>query len=297
MMITEVELNWQKHYDALITRARSRVIEGYSESHHVLPRCLGGNDSMANLVRLTPEEHFIAHVLLVKMHPGNRDLVWAAELMTVGNLRLQGRSQNKLSGWLKRRVAEIRGSPEVRLAHSERAKNDPRCVDALRRGNEAKTGVPRTAIAKEKLSAAHKTSPAAIEARAAMQGRKRGVPRGEETRKRIGAAQTGKKLSQAHRDAIAAGNRGKPKSAEHNAKVSAALMGKPGTRRGAVLSEETKQKQRDAAIRRYYPDGVVPEKPARDPVRTARAHKAWETKRAKAAQNDEGIPICPTSTT
>jgi hypothetical protein len=251
---------------------------------------------MTNLVRLTPEEHFIAHVLLVKLHPGNRSLVYAAELMTVATMRLVGRSQNKLSGWLKRRVAEVRGSPEVRLAHSERAKNDPRCVDGLRRAQEANVGVPRTVIAKEKLSAAHKTSVAALDARTVMQSRKLGVQRSEETRKRISAAQTGKKLTQAHRDAISAGNRGKPKSAEHNAKVSAALMGKPGTRRGATTSEETKQKMREAAIRRYHPDGVVPEKPARDPVRTARAHKAWETKRAKAAQNDEGIPICPTST-
>lgn len=283
-------MNWQKHYDALISRARGRMLEGYSEKHHVIPRCLGGDDSMANLVRLTPEEHFVAHQLLVKLHPESHALVYAVRMMAVDNVRLVGRAQNKLFGWLKRRLAEVQSSPEVRLAHSERAKSDPRCFEALKRAQEACIGVPRTDIAKEKMSAAHKTSPAALEARNVLQESRRGVPRKEETRRRIGVAFAGKKLSQTHKDAIAAAHKGKVKSAEHVAKIAAALTGKPGTRRGAVTSEETKQKMREAALRRHYPDGVIPDKVAVDPKFSARARKAWETKRAKAAQQQESEP-------
>jgi hypothetical protein len=62
---------------------------------------MGGGDEPDNLVDLTPEEHYVAHQLLVKIHPNVSALVYAANMMTVaaGN---QLRS-NKRYGWLKRR--------------------------------------------------------------------------------------------------------------------------------------------------------------------------------------------------
>ena len=42
----------------------------YTENHHIIPECLGGIDSLDNLVHLTAREHFIAHVLLTKMTTG-----------------------------------------------------------------------------------------------------------------------------------------------------------------------------------------------------------------------------------
>ncbi len=36
----------------------------YFESHHIIPKSLGGSDSYRNLVLLTPEEHYICHSLL-----------------------------------------------------------------------------------------------------------------------------------------------------------------------------------------------------------------------------------------
>lgn len=38
----------------------------YCEQHHIVPKCLGGADSLDNLVNLTPREHYIAHLLLAK---------------------------------------------------------------------------------------------------------------------------------------------------------------------------------------------------------------------------------------
>ena len=75
-------MNYSAHYNRLIERARSRVLDGYSERHHVIPRCMGGGNDPSNLVRLTPEEHFVAHQLLVKMNPHNRRLDRAAFLMS-----------------------------------------------------------------------------------------------------------------------------------------------------------------------------------------------------------------------
>lgn len=54
-------------YYSIIDKARSRTIAGYFEKHHIVPKCLGGNDTEENLINLTPKEHFLCHWLLTKM--------------------------------------------------------------------------------------------------------------------------------------------------------------------------------------------------------------------------------------
>ena len=96
-------MEYTKHYESLIAKARARVTNPveYYERHHVLPKCLGGDDSSDNLVDLTPEEHYTAHLLLVKIYPKNHSLVLAASMMTVN------RCNNKRYGWLKRKHAAV----------------------------------------------------------------------------------------------------------------------------------------------------------------------------------------------
>lgn len=53
----------------------------YYESHHIVPRCLGGNDDKENLVLLTAREHFIAHRLLSKIYPQDLNLKLAVLFM------------------------------------------------------------------------------------------------------------------------------------------------------------------------------------------------------------------------
>ena len=61
---------------------RRKTVKGYYESHHVVPKCLGGWESRDNLVRLTAAEHYIAHLLLMKMYPENRKLALPVILMS-----------------------------------------------------------------------------------------------------------------------------------------------------------------------------------------------------------------------
>lgn len=74
-------MDYQKHYYKLIGKARTRINEGYTERHHIIPKCLGGSDTITNLVALTAKEHFVAHHLLCKMFPENDHLVYAFYLM------------------------------------------------------------------------------------------------------------------------------------------------------------------------------------------------------------------------
>ena len=93
-------MNYKKIYDSLIERGRTRTLECYTESHHIVPRCMGGSDEKENLVDLTPEEHYLAHQLLIKIYPNNHALIKAAVMM------IPNRPSNKMYGWLRRRFSE-----------------------------------------------------------------------------------------------------------------------------------------------------------------------------------------------
>ena len=101
-------MNYQNIYDNIIRRGQSRVLTEYKESHHIVPRCLGGTDEPSNLVDLTPEEHYTCHQLLVKIYPDNNKLLNAALFMTANGM---GRRSNKVYGWLKRRYSEYMKGP------------------------------------------------------------------------------------------------------------------------------------------------------------------------------------------
>jgi len=102
-------MNYEKIYNTLVSRGQSRILEGYSEKHHIVPKCLGGTDDASNLVSLTPEEHYLCHLLLVKLYPNNIRLVKAAMFMLSSNSEQQ--RNNKSYGWLKRQYSEYMRGP------------------------------------------------------------------------------------------------------------------------------------------------------------------------------------------
>ena len=96
-------MDYQKHYNKLIERARNRLLEGYVEEHHIIPKCMDGLNDAANIVALTPEEHYVAHQLLIKMYPNESKLIFAVKMMTVRSPKHS--RNNKLYGWLKRKYS------------------------------------------------------------------------------------------------------------------------------------------------------------------------------------------------
>lgn len=124
-------MDYQKIYTALIERAKTRVLSCYTETHHILPWCMNGSDAPENKVELTPEEHYIAHQLLVQIHPTNDKLVFAAKIMA------STRCNNKLYGWLKRKFAAA-----VVKRHTGR-KNSPETIAKMRASAKARGKVIR----------------------------------------------------------------------------------------------------------------------------------------------------------
>jgi hypothetical protein len=77
-------MNYQRIYDQIIERAKTRQLSDYKEKHHIIPRCSGGSNDKDNLVELTAREHFICHQLLCEIYPNNRSLKYALCLMNIG---------------------------------------------------------------------------------------------------------------------------------------------------------------------------------------------------------------------
>lgn len=181
-------MNYQKIYDGLMARAVGRVIDGYVESHHIVPRCMGGGDEPANLVRLTPEEHYLAHQLLVHIYPAKSGLAFA--MMSMCWDRHGERLNNKMFGWVRRRVAEA-----IRLQKTGIA-CPPWVAEKIRLANKGRI-TPE--IERLKISAGLKGKPKSPEHRAKV-GRKgrvspmTGRTHSEETKAKMRAAATGRKM-------------------------------------------------------------------------------------------------------
>jgi hypothetical protein len=56
--------NW---YFAIINNSKNNSADEYLEKHHIIPRSLGGNNTKDNIAKLTAKQHFICHLLLIKM--------------------------------------------------------------------------------------------------------------------------------------------------------------------------------------------------------------------------------------
>ena len=94
-------MDYQNHYNKLMERAPKKRPKGvYLERHRIIPGCMGGKYIFNNIAFLTPEEHYVAHQLLVKIHPNNFKLKEAVHMLTVsktGTLR-----NNKEFGWVRK---------------------------------------------------------------------------------------------------------------------------------------------------------------------------------------------------
>lgn len=63
---------YSQWYFQLMDRSFTRTLEGYTEKHHIIPKCLGGANERTNIAVLTAREHYIAHLLLTKMSDDHR---------------------------------------------------------------------------------------------------------------------------------------------------------------------------------------------------------------------------------
>lgn len=172
-------MDYQKIYDQIVQRGKNRILEGYSESHHILPKSLGGTNLKENLVKLTAREHFICHHLLTKIYSGKQKAkmihAWwrmcqkngttkhiptSRQYTIARNLRLpliSGKNNHNFgkSGWTlgkKRSLAS-------RLKQSTSCKGKKLLISTKNAIGKANTGKIRTAQVRQQMSIDRKGKP------------------------------------------------------------------------------------------------------------------------------------------
>lgn len=161
-------MNYQKIYNNLIQRGINRILEEsvYSEKHHIIPRCMNGNNDKSNIVKLTAKEHYLAHLLLYKIYPNNDKLAFA--FFTMCSIKKDGKRDYKVSSRMFAEIKESCGkivglrnkgiprSQEIRNKISKSNKGKPKSLDHIKSIISSHLGIKQTEESKRKKSIALK---------------------------------------------------------------------------------------------------------------------------------------------
>ena len=115
-------MNYQKIYNQLCERSLTRKWEKFTyEKHHIVPKSLGGSDHKSNLAILTPREHALAHLLLVKFLTGEHKAKMVYALKSMIGYRNAYRQQLTTRQYetLRQTYQTLSKSPEYRAWRSE----------------------------------------------------------------------------------------------------------------------------------------------------------------------------------
>lgn len=209
----------------IIDRAKSRTLlaNEYYEKHHIIPRSLGGTDKKENLVSLTAKEHYMCHLLLVKMLEGEFKYKMLCALMRMS------RSNQPQRIIIKSKIYE-KIKKEKSLLHSllYRGKNNPFY------GKNHSEGT------KQRLREAR-----------AKQVERQGSTMTKEAREKLSVAAKGRSLSKNHREKIGIANKGKIRSEEFKKAVAKRMS-------GHIKSKETLEKLKIKASKSPKPQITCP---------------------------------------
>lgn len=130
----------------------------YLETHHIIPKCLGGSDSLDNRVNLPPREHFICHRLLTKFNR-NPKLIFAIHMFCNQNNRF-GRNikiSSRLYSYIRKIYAADMSMQNKGRKPSFKGKgSSPEgTIKNLRKLAEQRRGIPRSNEVKIKISQSH----------------------------------------------------------------------------------------------------------------------------------------------
>jgi hypothetical protein len=155
---------YETWYAAITKRGQTRELDSHTEIHHIIPKSLGGSNSISNLTSLTAREHFICHWLLTKIHregEAHWKMLNALRIMRAENAK-QTRYSNRITARVYNNLKE-----EYAKLQSEKMMGE----------NNPLYGKPRTENAKTKISEANtgRVQPIneKLKQKAAQTGRKR----------------------------------------------------------------------------------------------------------------------------
>lgn len=110
-------MDYHRIYQNLVEKARLRSKPSVFETHHIIPRSLGGDDSSENLVVLTPREHYVAHWLLWKIHSGTAKHKMAFAFFAMASMNNKNQKREVSSRDFERAKAAMMESARTRESH------------------------------------------------------------------------------------------------------------------------------------------------------------------------------------
>lgn len=210
-------MNYLSIYNKLISRGQklindrenSRIHGEYFERHHIIPKCMGGSDNDINLVMLTPEEHFLVHLLLIKIYPSVYDLYLSVQIM-IGSGKYK--KNNKEYGKIKRLIQsnkKIMGMPlETRRKISESRKGiiftdeQRRKISDSRKGKSWEDIMGEETAKKVRLERSQPRTPLSADTKEKISKSKQGIPPHlwtDEMKLKVSRTMTGRKKSETQR--------------------------------------------------------------------------------------------------
>lgn len=217
----------------------------YFERHHIVPKCLGGSDELENIIKLSPEDHFFAHLLLAKIHGGR---LWHA--LVAMTILISGRKAS--DGYLKRsRKVFAKARIEAGKVHSVLMKGrftgdkhpmyGVACSELSKQRTRERHAAGHNPMSsqesRDKVSKALKGRVFSPETIKKMSDARKLVKISQATKDKMSASHTGKKLSKESIEKTRQYNLGRKKSPEQIEKMRINQTGKKA-------SEATKQKLR-----------------------------------------------------
>jgi hypothetical protein len=217
-------------YNNIIARAKSRDLpkEIYIEKHHIIPKSLGGTNSIDNLVNLTAREHFICHLLLPKMVTGifKRNMsfaLWSMITMDHSTLRARYKINSRMFQSIKIQVAKAKS--ELHKGKIVSAETRQKMSDSRKRHSGPNKGKAMSAEQKQKLSIAKKGTYQSSETIAKQVASRKGYKHSEDTKRRISEGNKGKTM---------------PAKTDIQKKVVSEKL------KGRIISEETKRRMSES---------------------------------------------------
>ena len=195
---------------------------------------MGGYNGKDNIVKLTAPEHYVAHQLLVMMYPKSRGLVIAAIGMASGySKNMDGRSGNKLYGWLKTELSKrpMSNSAKDKIAAAAKQRG-PLSVEHRKRISESGKGLKRKPFSDShrlNISKGHKGLIRTVEYCDNMRKVKTGTkmpPVTDEWREKQRAARIGKPLPEQWKANLNKSRKGRKHSEETKEKIRQAATGR-----------------------------------------------------------------------
>lgn len=235
-----LENKYTSYYNSIINKAKNRLVDGYCETHHIIPKSLGGSNLKENLVNLTAREHFICHLLLTKMYEGDakKKMIHAAWAMATLENDNQQRYKitSKIYESLRIKYAKL---VSIRLTGKPGRKHSEETKKKLSLARLGKSIGPMSEESKRKLSNSMKgknigkirTKEQRIKQSLIQTGIKRGHCT-EKTKEKLRLANIGKKkgpMSEKTKIRLSLAHKGKPKSKEQVEKQRQKLLGRTPT--------------------------------------------------------------------